>query len=202
MKQEEDLDKLEEDIRKLKNKYDQFFTGIIKVPPSHDRRMLEVFIHEMNKRKVRDNSHRFRFSQLMTRYNQFRELWGRKMREREEGPTDFRRRSAALSMPPPPEPPPQVRAASPIKSNGNGERYVTVSAETNGDAVRLLFAEIEREHQKLGKLPSVTLEQLTTMVQKQTELVRERYHVSSVGFRVETVDGKVKLKAKPLQDSQ
>ena len=93
MKQEEDLDKLEEDIRKLKNKYDQFFTGIIKVPPSHDRRMLEVFIHEMNKRKVRDNSHRFRFSQLMTRYNQFRELWGRKMREREEGPTDFRRRS-------------------------------------------------------------------------------------------------------------
>ncbi len=202
MKQEEDLDKLEEDIRKLKNKYDQFFTGIIKVPPSHDRRMLEVFIHEMNKRKVRDNSHRFRFSQLMTRYNQFRELWGRKMREREEGPTDFRRRSAALSMPTPPPPPPQMRAASPGKSNGNGERYVTVSAETNGDAVRLLFAEIEREHQKLGKLPSVTLEQLTTMVQKQTELVRERYHVSSVGFRVETVDGKVKLKAKPLQDSQ
>lgn len=202
MKQEEDLDKLEEDIRKLKNKYDQFFTGIIKVPPSHDRRMIEVFIHEMNKRKVRDNSHRFRFSQLMTRYNQFRELWGRKMREREEGPTDFRRRSAALSMPPPPAPPPQVRAASPVKSNGNGERYVTVSAETNGDAVRQLFAEIEREHQKLGKLPSVTLEQLTSMVQKQTELVRERYHVSSVGFRVETVDGKVKLKAKPLQDSQ
>ena len=202
MKQEEDLDKLEEDIRKLKNKYDQFFTGIIKVPPSHDRRMLEVFIHEMNKRKVRDNSHRFRFSQLMTRYNQFRELWGRKMREREEGPTDFRRRSAALSMPTPPPPPPQMRAASPVKSNGNGEGYVTVSAESNGDAVRLLFAEIEREHQKLGKLPSVTLEQLTTMVQKQTELVRERYHVSSVGFRVETVDGKVKLKAKPLQDSQ
>ncbi len=204
MKQEDDLDKLEEDIRKLKNKYDQFFNGIIKVPPSHERRMIEVFIHELNKRKVRDNSHRFRFSQLMTRYNQFRELWGRKMREREEGPTDFRRRSAALSGERSPIPPPPALPALMPRSNGNGngDRYVTVSPGTNGEAVRQIFAEIEREHQKLGKLPSVTLEQLNTMVQKQTELVRERYNVSSVGFRVETVDGKVKLKAKPLQDSQ
>jgi hypothetical protein len=38
------------------------------------------------------------------------------------------------------------------------------------------------------------------MVQKQSEVVRSRYNVNSVAFRVETVDGKVKLKAKPLQD--
>ena len=38
------------------------------------------------------------------------------------------------------------------------------------------------------------------MVQKQTEMVRERYKVDSVAFRVETVDGKVKLKAKPIQE--
>jgi hypothetical protein len=38
------------------------------------------------------------------------------------------------------------------------------------------------------------------MVQKQAETVREKYHVNHVAFRVETVDGKVKLKAKPLQD--
>ena len=45
-----------------------------------------------------------------------------------------------------------------------------------------------------------TLEQLAVMVQKQTEIVRDKYHVHTVAFRVETVDGKVKLKAKPLQD--
>ena len=38
------------------------------------------------------------------------------------------------------------------------------------------------------------------MVQKQSDMVREKYNVNTVAFRVETVDGKVKLKAKPLQD--
>ena len=44
IKQDDELDKLEEDIRKLKNKYDQFFAGIQKMPPSHERRMVEVLI--------------------------------------------------------------------------------------------------------------------------------------------------------------
>jgi hypothetical protein len=44
------------------------------------------------------------------------------------------------------------------------------------------------------------MDQLASMVQKQADLVREKYHVNSVAFRVETIDGKVKLKAKPLQD--
>src|SRR5438132_2444212 len=55
---------------------------------------------------MRDNARRFRFNQLLSRYNQYRELWGRKMREREEGPLDFRRRKAALNEPHPPPPPP------------------------------------------------------------------------------------------------
>lgn len=38
------------------------------------------------------------------------------------------------------------------------------------------------------------------MVQKQSDLVRSKYHVDVVGFRVDVVDGKVKLKAKPIQE--
>src|ERR1700694_1081504 len=94
IKQDDELDKLEEDIRKLKNKYDQFFAGIQKLPPMHERRVLEVYIYELGKQKMRENARHFRYSQLLTRYNQLRELWGRKMREREAGPLDFRRRSA------------------------------------------------------------------------------------------------------------
>ena len=200
MKNDDELDRLEEDIRKLKNKYDQFFSGIQKVPPSQERKNVEVFLHELGRQKIRDNTRRFRYNQLLTRYNQFREMWGRKMREREEGPMDYRRRSAALAEPlPPPEPKPPVVPRAAAK---DGERYVAVSASTNGEAVRQIYAEIQKEHQKLGKQPSVTLEQLDAMVQKQTELVRERYNVSTVGFRVETVDGKVKLKAKPLQETR
>ena len=44
------------------------------------------------------------------------------------------------------------------------------------------------------------MEQLKSMVQKQSDLVRAKYHVAAVAFRVDVVDGKVKLKAKPIQE--
>ena len=63
-----------------------------------------------------------------------------------------------------------------------------------------MYNQIEKEHRKLGKNPNLTFEQLRSMVEKQSEQVRERYNVDVVGFRVDVVDGKVKLKAKPIQE--
>jgi hypothetical protein len=198
IKQDDELDKLEEDIRKIKNKYDQFFSGIQKLPPLHERRLLEVYIHELGKQKMRDNTRRFRYGQLLTRYNQLRELWGRKMREREEGPIDFRRRAAALREPAPPMPPPV--APAPRVTSAKADPYVTVTPSSNGEEIQRLFGDIEKEQLKLGRLPNITIEQLKTMVQKQSDLVRAKYHVAAVAFRVDVVDGKVKLKAKPIQE--
>lgn len=197
IKQDDELDKLEEDIRKLKNKYDQFFAGIQKFPPMHERRLLEVYIYELGKLKMRDNGRRFRYSQLLTRYNQLRELWGRKMREREEGPLDFRRRSALLNEPIAPVAP----APTPSRvTSSKLDPYVKVAPGTNGEEIKRLYGDIEKEHLKLGRLPNITIEQLKSMVQKQSELVRQKYHVDVVAFRVDVVDGKVKLKAKPIQE--
>lgn len=198
IKKDDDLDKLEEDIRKVKNKYDQFFSGITKMPPMTERRAVDIMIHEMNKQKMRDNARRFRFNTLTARWNQYREMWGRKIREREEGPLEFKRRQAALEAPSE-----KVRAASSAQSHvtsGDAESYVKVAQGTNGEEVRRLYEQIQRENSRLGKANNVTFEQLSAMVQKQTEMVRERYNVNAVAFRVETVDGKVKLKAKPVQD--
>jgi len=198
IKQDDELDKLEEDIRKIKNKYDQFFSGIQRLPPMHERRLLEVYIYELGKQKMRDNTRRFRYSQLLTRYNQLRELWGRKMREREEGPVDFRRRAAALREPAPPMPPPI--APTPRVTSAKPDPYVTVTPGSNGEEIQRLFGEIEKEQIKLGRLSNITIEQLKSMVQKQSDLVRAKYHVAAVAFRVDVVDGKVKLKAKPIQE--
>ncbi|HVE73136.1 MAG TPA: MXAN_5187 C-terminal domain-containing protein [Thermoanaerobaculia bacterium] len=194
IKQDDELDKLEEDIRRLKNKYDQFFTGIVKVPPSFDRHQVENYIHELNKLKIRDNARRFRLSTLLSRYNQYREMWGRRMREREEGPLDFRRRQTAMEGPASkPTEGPRVTSAPP-------DPYVRMAPGTNGEQIRRLYEDIERAHGAMGKASNLSLEQVAAMVQKQTDLVRAKYHVKTVAFRVETVDGKVKLKAKPLQD--
>lgn len=198
-KQDDELDKLEEDIRKLKNKYDQFFNGLAKVPPMIDRQRVEGAIHELNKEKMRDSTRRFRFNTIQSRYNQFRELWGRRMREREEGPVDFRRRQSALHQEPAPPAPDPPKPSRPVTSNGD-DPYVKMTPGADGDQIRMLYEQIRIEHERIGRPANVSLDQLAAMVQKQTESIREKYNVRTVAFRVETVDGKVKLKAKPLQD--
>jgi len=197
IKQDDELDKLEEDIRRLKNRYDQFFNGIQKIPPSFERHQVEAMVHEISKQKMRDNTRRFRFNTILSRYNQFREMWARKMREREEGPLEFRRRQAAMEAPT--KPPSGAHAVAPVTS-ATPDPYVRMTPGANGEELRRLYGEIERAHLDMGKLPNMSLEQLAAMLEKQGDIVRAKYNVKTVAFRVETVDGKVKLKAKPLQD--
>ena len=201
-KNDDELDRLEELMRVVKNKYDQFFSGIGKMPPPWtERRSVDIAIYEMNKQKIRDNARRFRLNTLTARWNQYREMWGRKMREREEGPLEFKRRQAALNEPAPPPPPPSAARSTPSRGTmSEADSYVKVAQGTNGDGIQKLYEQIQLENSRLGKTNSVTFEQLSAMVEKQAETVRSRYNVNTVAFRVETVDGKVKLKAKPLQE--
>ncbi|HEY5610963.1 MAG TPA: hypothetical protein VIL97_07140, partial [Thermoanaerobaculia bacterium] len=83
---DEQIDFFDESLRRLKTLYDQFFAGIRRVPPSTERARLDAMVHEMGKIRMRDNAKRFRYNTLVGRYQQYRELWSRLMREREEGP--------------------------------------------------------------------------------------------------------------------
>jgi hypothetical protein len=199
MTNDEAMNLFEESLRKLKIQYDLFFAGIRKLPPSEDRRRLDVLVHEIGKERMRDNALRFRFNTLLGRYNQFRELWGRQMREREEGPMDFRRRAAAFAPGAEPSPPPPQREAPPSPgTSGNGDSYVKVTQATESAAAQRLFEQIAEAQKQLGK-GELTLAQVEQIVRSQSDLLRSRYAVDAVGFRVEIADGKVKLKAKPLQ---
>jgi hypothetical protein len=193
---QDEIDRVEETLRQLKNKYDQFFASIRKMPPTTERHKLDAIIHEMGKENYRDNAKRFRFNTVLSRYNQYREMWSRKMRVREEGPIEFKRRQAALQEPLPekesPAPPARVTSAG-------ADSYVKVQGG-NGDGIEQILERVRAEQEKLGKGASVNIEQLRQMVQKQAEQIRAKYNVVDVAFRVETVDGKVKLKAKPIQD--
>src|SRR5258708_13827167 len=94
-RRDEELEKLEEDIRILKNKHDQFFAGISKDPPMQDRRMIEIFVHELSKQKIRDNARRSRLGTLLSRFNQLREMTAHTTRDREASPLHLRPRHAA-----------------------------------------------------------------------------------------------------------
>ncbi|HXI13567.1 MAG TPA: MXAN_5187 C-terminal domain-containing protein [Thermoanaerobaculia bacterium] len=198
MIQPDEIDVFEESLRVLKNKYDQFFAGIRRLPPTEDRRRLDAMVHELSKTKIRDNGRRFRLATMIGRLNMYRELWSRRMREREEGPIEFRKRAAAMAAPlivdkPAPAP---IRQ---IETSTAADPYVKVTPEGSSEAMQQIFSLITSEQRRIGKETGMTLEQVTSMVQRQTDTLRERYQVNAIAFRVETIDGKVKLKAKPVQ---
>lgn len=190
----EALDLFDESLRRLKANYDLFFNGARKLPPVEDRRRLDQLVQEMAKNHIRDNALRFRYNTLLSRYNQYRELWGRKMRELEEGPTDYRKRSAMLRQPVQAPPPP-----SPVTSV-DPDSYVRVGSNGNGQAMLELLSQINDANRKLGKNGAISLEQVSEMVNKQAEALRSRYNVNTIAFKVDINEGKIKLKAKPIQE--
>lgn len=200
---EEAITYFDDTVRKLRVQYHLFFSGLRKLPPTEDRRRLDALVQELSRSRIRDNALRFRYTTLLGRYNQLQELWNRQMREREEGPLDFKRRMAAYAaegeIAPPPPPPPAAASRAAVTSEA-AEPYVKISSASNGGALSALHAQVSAAQEQLGK-PGLSIEQLAAMVQQQASALRARYGVETIGFRVETVNGKVKLKARPIQES-
>lgn len=194
--QKDEIDLFEEGLNRLKAQYDLFFLGNRKLPPLEDRRRLDARVHELAKTKFRENAKRFRFNTLLSRYNQLKELWTRRMREREEGPIDYRRRRAAMTEPLPETPP----AARERETSEGARSYVKVTDSGNGDEMRELYSRVVEANKALGVDTRMTLEQLTAAVSQQAQAIRERYQTGVIAFRIDTSEGKVKLRARPVNE--
>lgn len=204
MTTEESIAAFEELLKKLKVQYHLFFVGSRKTPPQEDRKRCDRIVQEFARTHIRDNGIRFRYTTLLSRYNQLQELWNRQMREREEGPVEYQRRKTAyetaeeqLHAQAAAEPKPASAPRAAVTS-GESNSYVQVTASNGNAAMQRLHEQLAAANQKLGKAP-MPLEQVTAMIQKQADALRARYGVNAVAFRVEIVDDKIKLKAKPVQ---
>jgi len=82
---DEQLSRLEEDIRRLRIEFDIFFNGASKRPPYDTKGRVETIMKRLGDDRSLTYAQRFRFNSLAARYNSFRELWRRTMQGREEG---------------------------------------------------------------------------------------------------------------------
>ena len=82
---DEQLSRLEEDIRRLRIEFDIFFNGAAKRPPYDTKGRVETIIKRLGDDRTLTYAQRFRYNSLIARYNAFRDLWRRTMQGREEG---------------------------------------------------------------------------------------------------------------------
>lgn len=78
-----ELDKFEQEIRRLKIEYDIYFNGGTLRPPLDTKGRVETTIKRLFDARGMSFGQRFRYNSLVARYNVMRELWRRHTQERE-----------------------------------------------------------------------------------------------------------------------
>jgi hypothetical protein len=193
----DDLDILERSFRQLQIEWEKFFGGVEKKPPTDLRARVEALIKKYAYAEIRNNGERFRYQTLSTRYATFNELWNKRMRAIEEGRPMGIHGVFERKVAPPPvyaPPPPAARAAG----GGSGEvRVKDPGGDT--DAVRSLFDRFLEARKAAGEAAPVKFESFQKIISQQAARILTEKGAQAVDFRLETKDGKVSLKAKPVK---
>jgi hypothetical protein len=197
---EADLEVLEQSIRQLGVDWEKFFAGIDKRPPNELKARVEALVRKHAYSEIRNNALRFRYQTLVARYNTFSELWSKRLRAKEEGrPVGVHGRlaekleAAAIAAAP------QAHASHEPRSKSDQGEYRIRDAGSDSSAVRGLFERFLEARTVTGESANVKFESFQKLIAQQAARILEQKGALAVDFRLETKDGKVSLKAKPVK---
>lgn len=77
---DEQIEKLDDDVRRLKIEFDIYFNGGTKAPPHQSRASLEARIKRLNGNRDLTFALRYRLNSLISKYTAYRELWRRRLK--------------------------------------------------------------------------------------------------------------------------
>ena len=168
-----ELDSIEAEMKELQIRYEQYFAGVEKREPLHDRQDLATRLRRFVNRRIIQTDLRFRYQTLATRFHTYASYWDRILRLMDEG-RYVRQQGSRLPTPPP--------AAQP------GQTRVEV------EKVYRELVEAQRSCNLAGEVPD--RRQLASFLEKQKEKIREKFGDREVEFRVVTEGGKPKIKVR------
>jgi hypothetical protein len=210
---DEELNLLEQHLRRLKIEYEIYFNNPSKKPPTDIEWKVLAALRKFSDGSKMNFSQRFRFNEMAQRYAIYSDLWRKKTRIREEG---YRRPQDALlsvqgvraveEQPAPPQETYEVddRETSVPLANANpgaptGPFTVQCSnADRETDKVQSLFRALVDAKRKAGEAvgDSSNLDSFSSFVKNKTAQIRKQYGCEAVEYSVELEGGKVRLKAK------
>jgi hypothetical protein len=190
----EDLDQIDKAIKQLQIEWEKFFGGVERKPPTDLKARVEALIRHHANAEIRNNTERFRYQNLTARYNTFNEMWGKRLRALEEGRPMGVHAQRAQAVPPAS---PRAERA-PARAAAPSEVRIQ-DPERDSEAVRSLFDRFLEERQKTGESGAVKFEGFRKLIAQQANRILSEKGGQAVSFRLETKDGKVSLKAKPLK---
>lgn len=180
---DEQLKRLEEDIRRLKIEFDIYFNGASKRPPYDTKSRVETLIKRIADDRTLTFAQRYFYNSLVARFTSFRELWRRTMQGREEG----REVTGA----------PRVSKRSEAKQSEQRSNFVCADAHTDVETVRSLYDALVDAKARCGQpTDDLSFPRFHHLIATKTDKLKEHLGCERVRFSVSVEDGRVSFKAK------
>lgn len=182
------LDELEAGIEELRHAYEKYFTGVDRVAPSKLRSRVERKLRDVERMHVTSTALRFRLHGLRARFVTYAHYWTRVLDQIERGVyrRDLLRAAARTSKLRPAEPPPDAPPRT------------APSTTIDEGHIKEVFAALVQAKRAAGEsIEGITYAALVRKISREAPKLRERHGCESVRFEVATVDGKVRLRARP-----
>jgi outer membrane biosynthesis protein TonB len=173
------LDELDQNLKRLRMEYEQFFQGAMKREPQVLRAKVQKVITRMVNEPPRNARQKFRFNSLNAKFQVYRQLWGRTMRQIETGTYKrdrFKAKVRAATGEPPASEPRQPAAKS-----------------SSMDRLHDALVQARQQTGEAGSAPSS--EALSRVVTQQMAAIRSKHGDVKVKFKVVIEGNKAKLKA-------
>jgi hypothetical protein len=194
---DEDLSQLERDIRQLKIEYDMYFGGGRKRPPTEIEWRIELVVKRYGERGGDMKfGQRFRFSNLSQTYAKYKDVFRKRLAQREEGKVQRHFGAAAKAIEAERAKAQAAAAATASAEAAKVFRVVCTAPEKEADKVEQLYEAFVRAKKEAGEeMHKMTRAGFNEFVRKKTKDLQKQKNCKEVEYVVETVDGQVKLKA-------
>jgi hypothetical protein len=195
---DEELNALDDAVRRLKVEYDVFFGGGSKKPPVETDWRVQSMIKRHSDSQKLNFAQRFKYNAIVQRYAIFNTIWQQKIKVKEEG---YRRPQDALLAIQGLRTEEEHKAASDLQHKGKAapEPFVVECSdpERDRDTVHQLYDAMVEAKRRLGEAaPTAKFDSFLMFVKTKTAQIRNEHHCAKVEYRVEVEGGHVKLKAK------
>jgi hypothetical protein len=191
---DEELNVLDDTVRRLKVEYDVYFGGGSKKPPSDTEWRVRSIVRKYGDSHNLNYAQRYKFNTIAQRYALYSDLWRQKLKIKEEG---YRRPQDAVLGIQGLRREQEVAAAEALEHAEPQPFRVQCSGPEDQEALRALFEAMMTARQQAGQpVDRSSFESFKSFVLKKTEQIRKDYGCPRVEYSVEMQEGQVKLKAK------
>jgi hypothetical protein len=175
------LGALEESIDHFRVEAERYFNGGQALPPEELRQNIQRQLRELHGATLRAAAEQFRLASLEARFNSLSELFGRRLREREEGRSTTPTRAVTARAP-----------------RHDARAGIVFRDQLDASAVEALWIGLASGPDG----PKLELESFRGYFARQVTEIRVKTGAAAVQFRVVEEEGKLKLKAKPVAASE